>query len=361
MKKLGEILLDQGLLTPGQLENALRRQSMSGGRLGEHLVQMMLLDETQVCKMLAIQRAVPAVLPSELEEVPEEVIRAVPGELVSMYQIVPFKLLGRRLHVAMLEPDNIEMVDELSHKTGYIIRSYICMESVLHRAMSHYYQITLKSTTRADASVAASMMQDLIVHDNRFSTEQDEFNTDQNLVALDDSGQFALFDRVNILGDYTKSMFLDALGTKEVINYLLQLMEHLCDKVVFMIIDGEKNYYWSDISEFRRGNTGLPMRDRLQKSSFWSNYLVDPEIKFVNLESISGEIQWAPKMLKMERLQAFILVPVHIGNRLTGIVMGGTVSAVNLKEEIETFRKLRVMADCSLAILRCKRTIQEIE
>ncbi len=361
MKKLGEILLEKGLLTSDQLENALRRQSLSGGRLGEHLVQMMLVDEAQICQILGMQQAVSAAMPSDLDNIPGDVIQTISAEIARSYRAVPFKLLGKRLHVAMLDAGNIEMVDELSHKTNYIIRPYICMESVLYRALNKYYQIALQSTTRAEASIAASMMRDMMMFDDHLKPEQEDLDSDKTLVALDDSGQFALFDRINILGEHTKTLFVEALGAREIINYLLNLMEQLCDRVVFMILDGEKNYFWSDITDFRRGKAGLPLRNRLQKSVFWSHYLTKPKTEFVDLESISGEIPWAAKMLKMEDLQAFVLVPIHISKRLTGIAMGGADLAFNLREEVNTFDKLRIMAECSLTILRCKRTIQDIE
>ncbi|MBN1878522.1 hypothetical protein JW823_00250 [bacterium] len=361
MKKLGEILLDQGLLTPDQLEKVLRRQSMSGGRFGEHLVQMMLMDETQVCEMLALQKGIPAAMPSDLENIPDEVIQKLSGELVQSYRVVPFRVMGRRMHVAMLEADDIQLVDELSHKSGYIIRPYVCMESLLHRALAKYYQIAVNPVGRADATVEASMMQDLIVHDNQYSADKEIYETDQSLVALGDSGQFTVFDRTNILGTQTKSLFLEATGNKEAVGYFLQFMEQLCDRVVFLVLDNAKNFFWNDVADFRRGSKGVPLLDKLQKIPFWSEYLQNPEIKYVGFESDSNDMRWVPKMLRMEELQAFVVVPIHISHRLTGIAIGGTRSAFTLMEEVDTLNKLQVMTDCSLTILRCKRTIQEIE
>lgn len=361
MKKLGEILLDQGLLTPDQLEKVLRRQSMSGGRFGEHLVQMMLMDETQVCEMLALQKGVPAAMPSDLENIPDDVIQKLSGDIVQAYRIVPFRVLGRRLHVAMLEADDIQLVDELSHRSGYIIRPYICMESLLNRALAKYYHIAITPSVRADASAEAAMMNDIIVHDNQYTADDDIYNTNQNLVALGDSGQFTVFDRANILGTQTKSLFLDSTGHKETVGYFLQFMEQLCDRVVFLVLDNSKNHFWNDVADFRRGAKGVPLMDKLQKIPFWSEYLQNPEIKYVGYEAEASDMRWVPKMLRMEELQAFVVVPIHISHRMTGIAMGGTRSAFTLMEEIDTLNKLQVMTDCSLTILRCKRTIQEIE
>jgi hypothetical protein len=361
MKKLGEILLERDLVTPDQLENALRRQSMSGGRLGEHLVEMLILDEDQVCKMLGIQFGVPAAMPADLDNIPDDVVRIFPGELVQTYHVVPFKLQGKRLHVAMLEPDSIEIIDKIAHQTGCIVRSYISMESVIHRAMAKFFQITARSTFRPEASVTASLMDDIIIRDNQFDMEDDVSQPKENLLALDDSGQFTFVDRVNILGDHTKSLFLDAQTPQEIVKYLLQLVEQLCDRVVFLIVDGNNNYFWNELKEYRSGNKGKPLGETIYKSHFWKRYLESPDIKFVSLEPDSAEMLWAPKMLKMNKVNAFVLIPLHLSPGITGIAMGGAKSAFTLMEEIETFKKLQVMADCSLTILRCKRTIQESE
>ncbi|MCD4652870.1 hypothetical protein K8T06_02940, partial [bacterium] len=236
MKKLGEILLDQGLLTPDQLENVLRRQSMTGGRFGEHLVQMMLMDERQVNSMLSLQKGVPAVKPSDLENIPDEVLEKMPASIVETYRVIPFRVLGRRMHVAMLDPEDIQIVDEISHRSGYIIRPYICMESILNRALAKYYQIA--TTISADASVEASLMQDLIVHDNQYTADKAVYDAAPGLVAIGDSGQFSMFDRANILGAQTKNLFLDSTSNRETLGYFLQFMEQICDSTVFLAVDG---------------------------------------------------------------------------------------------------------------------------
>jgi len=359
MKKLGEILMDQGLITPDQLENVLRRQSMSGGRFGEHLVQMMLLDETQVHEMLALQKGVPAVKPSDLEDIPDDVLETLPGHIVESYRVIPFRLLGRRLHVAMLDPEDIQSVDDLSHRSGYIIRPYVCMESVLNRALARYYQIA--PTSSSDASVEASLMQDMIVHDNQYTADKAAYDSSPGLVAIDNTGQFTMFDRADIICDQTKNLFLDAGTKREALGYFLQFVEQICDRLVFMVIDGAKNNFWRDVSEFRAGSKGTPLYDKIYKSTFWKHFLNEPELKYFTIPPESQEFPWVPKMLKLENTRAFILVPVNISSRLLGIAVGGSTSAMQLKEEMDTLQKLQLITDCTLTILRCRRTIQNVE
>lgn len=359
MKKLGEILLDQGLITPDQLENVLRRQSMSGGRFGEHLVQMMLLDETKVHEMLALQKGVPAVNPDDLEDIPDDVIETLSGKMVESYRVVPFRLLGRRLHVAMLDPEDIQSVDELSHRSGYIIRPYVCMESVLNRALARYYQIA--PTSSSDASVEASLMQDMIVHDNQYTADKAAYDTSPSIMAIDNTGQFTMLDKAEIISEQTKALFLDSTTKREALGYFLQFSEQICDALVFMIVDGSKNNFWRNVSDFRTGSKGTPLYDKIYKSAFWKHFLSEPKLKYIEIPSDSTDFRWVHKMLKLENTRAFVLVPVQVSPRLLGIAMGGSASAMQLKDELDTFQKLQLIADCTLTILRCRRTIQDIE
>lgn len=359
MKKLGEILMDQGLITPDQLENVLRRQSMSGGRFGEHLVQMMLLDERQVHRMLSLQKGVPACSPENLESIPEDVLAKVSGEIAESFRIVPFRLLGRRLHVAMLDPEDIQIVDELSHRTGYIIRPYVCMESVLNRALAKHYQIIPASS--ADASVEASLMQDLIVHDNQYTAEKSVYDTGPGLVSIDDSGQFSMIDRSEIISKPTKKLFLESESNREALGFFLQFCEQMTDSLAFLAIDGVKNHIWRNVAEFRRGEKGKPLYDKLYKSPFWNRYLADPDLKYVTVSPEDHDLRWIPKLLKLDAVKACVFIPVRISSRLLGVTLGGSASSLQLREEMDTFQKLQIITECSLTILRCKRTIQEIE
>ena len=74
MKKLGEILLQDGLISQGQLDKALKRQVTAGGRLGTNLVEMMLLDDVRLGQILSRQSSIPDVHPKVLESIDQSVL-----------------------------------------------------------------------------------------------------------------------------------------------------------------------------------------------------------------------------------------------------------------------------------------------
>ena len=347
MRKLGEILLEEGLLSQEQLESALRRQMHSGGRLGTNLVEMMILDDVSLGQILSRQMGVPAVHPHVLETINADVLNTIPATLVEQYHSLPFKLEGRRLHVAMLNPSDINMVDELSHRSGYIIKAYICSESVLYRALSIHFQIPPPiRRTMEDEDVA---MENVIVHDT------------SGLVSLDDDGQFTLVDRADILGENTKTMFLEATTKTEVIGYFLQFLGYNCDKLAFLAYDQNKNYLWRDSTDFKKGKTGIVCGNQINRSKFWNRYLAKPGFFYTRLSNAGNEMNWVKPMLELDHVKALFLAPIQTSKKVVGIAIGGSTTAMRLEEELDTIKKLHVITISALKIQEYKKIILNME
>ncbi len=347
MRKLGEILLEEGLLSMDQLESALRRQSRSGGRLGTNLVEMMLMDDISLGQVLARQMGVPAVHPQVLEKIGNEVLGTIPANLVEHYKALPFKVEGRRLHVAMLDPSNIDLVDELSHRSGYIIKAYLCSESVLYRALSIHYQIPPPIRRTVD-DIEASM-ENVIVHDT------------SGLVSLDDDGQFTLVDRADILGMNTKKLFLDASSKTEVIGFFLQFLSYNCDKLAFLAYDNNKNYLWRDSHEFKKGKTGMVCGNQINKSKFWNRYLSKPGFFYTRLSNQGSEMNWVKPMLDLDHVKALFLAPIQTSRKVLGVAIGGSTTAMRLEEELDTIKKLHLITISALKIQEFKKIIINME
>src|SRR5512137_2809042 len=100
--KLGEILVEAGVMTPAQLGEALKSQVLYGGRLGTNLIEMGYLEENELAGYLSRKLGLPCVPPEQLMSVTPDIIRLVPKELEENYQIVPLALDKKRLTLAML-------------------------------------------------------------------------------------------------------------------------------------------------------------------------------------------------------------------------------------------------------------------
>src|SRR5688572_26589812 len=123
-KKLGEILVQAGLLNDSQLRAALTEQRRWGGPLGRILVEMKVISEEAMVQALSMQLNLPGVN-LEQKDIDSRVLDLVPGELAEQLSIVPFGAQGKFLDVAMVDPTNIAAIDTLRTKTRMNVRPYL--------------------------------------------------------------------------------------------------------------------------------------------------------------------------------------------------------------------------------------------
>ncbi|MHB9134002.1 MAG: GspE/PulE family protein [Armatimonadota bacterium] len=115
---IGKILLDQGKLTPDQLNQALALQKQSSERLGRVLVDHGFVSERDVLGAYAQQLNIPIFDPAKVTPDPA-VAKVIPDNLVQRYNIVPLRRNGNKLVVAMSDPTNVIALDDLRLVTGF--------------------------------------------------------------------------------------------------------------------------------------------------------------------------------------------------------------------------------------------------
>jgi type II secretion system (T2SS) protein E len=138
-KKIGELLLESGVINPEQIRKALGKQQRTrarGVRLGSVIVTLGFASLPEVAKALARQANLPFV---ELPEIPPEVRALVPLEFQIEHRLVPFRLeregRGERLHVAVDDPSDLRPVEELSFQLNKPIRVHVAAEDDLDRVL----------------------------------------------------------------------------------------------------------------------------------------------------------------------------------------------------------------------------------
>ena len=121
-KKLGEYLLEAGLVTEQQLKEALRRQRQTKEPLGHILSRTGMVSEADICHVLHTQLGLPIV---DLQAVAIEdgVIRLIKEELAKKYTAIPIEVENRTtLRVAMADPLNAAALEDLRFQSGYFVR-----------------------------------------------------------------------------------------------------------------------------------------------------------------------------------------------------------------------------------------------
>lgn len=139
--KLGEMLIKGGLLSSATLDDALKSQVIFGGRLGTNLIEMGCIGEEELARILSEKLRVPYADPRKLMEVPPAVIALISAELAEKHKLVPLRLDGRRLTIAMADPSDLPALDEIAFLTGYVIQPMVTPEIRLLAALEKYYGI----------------------------------------------------------------------------------------------------------------------------------------------------------------------------------------------------------------------------
>jgi type IV pilus assembly protein PilB len=139
--RLGELLVREGHLTTEQLGKALQEQSTNGTRLGLTLVKLGFVPETTVVKILARQHRMPAVDLSRFDVDPR-LLKLIPADLASKHTVLPLKREGRQLTVAIADPTNLGVVDDLKFITRYDIVPVLAGEYSMRAAIEKHYEGT---------------------------------------------------------------------------------------------------------------------------------------------------------------------------------------------------------------------------
>ena len=151
-KKLGEMLVEAGVLTEQGLRTALNEQRRWGGTLGSKLVDMKLVPEAEIVRVLSMQLSLPTI---DLENTPvsPDVIALVPTEMAHDHYLVPFAQPMKFLDVAMADPTNLGVLDELRIRTQLNIRPYLAGPRMIERALARYYPRGFARMHRPDLAV----------------------------------------------------------------------------------------------------------------------------------------------------------------------------------------------------------------
>ena len=136
--RLGEMLIKEGLLTEEQLTQVLAEQKGSGYRLGYVLVKQGLVDENAITKLLARQFRMPAVDLSRFEVDPH-ISKLIPAEIALKHTVLPLKREGRTLTVAMADPTNLGLIEDLKFITRYDLFPVIAGDYTLHALIEQQY------------------------------------------------------------------------------------------------------------------------------------------------------------------------------------------------------------------------------
>lgn len=139
-KRLAETLVEAGIITEAQLKNSLQRQLVMGGKIGTNLIELKYITDEQLEKALSMTYMMPAVTSDAFLDIPSDIINSIPKEIAIRHRIVPIKKGTKEITIAMENPNDVGVVDDLRFMTGCRITTLVASEVKIALALERYYE-----------------------------------------------------------------------------------------------------------------------------------------------------------------------------------------------------------------------------
>jgi type IV pilus assembly protein PilB len=137
-KRLGELLVENNILTAEQLSTALSAHKRTGLKLGQYLTRQGIVNENQVIDVLSSQLKIEQYRPDQYPVDPG-LSGLIPSDFAQKNQVIPLKKRGRLLTVALTDPLDINVLDALEVTTDSEVEPVICSEREFNQLFNTMY------------------------------------------------------------------------------------------------------------------------------------------------------------------------------------------------------------------------------
>ena len=173
-RRLGDLLVADGLITAEQLKKALAEQKGSPEKIGSVLTRLNYLNDEQLIGFLSRQYGVPSITLAQLD-IDSDVLRLVPAPIARKYEVIPVRKMGNSLALAMADPTNVFALDDISFMTNLQVLPLVASQTAIKKAIDRNYE----SKTEAITNVLSDMQTDLanveVVEDGEEGAKVDIF------------------------------------------------------------------------------------------------------------------------------------------------------------------------------------------
>lgn len=137
-KRIGDLLVEAGVITEAQLQLALSQQRELKMRLGDVLITQGYISQQQFIEVLEFQLGIPHVQLYR-QKIEQKVIQLIPHKMAEQHSVLPLRIEGNKLILAMADPLDYFAIDEIRIFTGLRIEAVIASQEELQRAITRYY------------------------------------------------------------------------------------------------------------------------------------------------------------------------------------------------------------------------------
>ena len=154
-QNIGDILLKLGLVTKAQYDKAVAEQKATNEPLAAVMIRLSMLTENVLLQFVSRQYNVPSMDLASFQLEPG-LIKLLRPELANKYMVIPIKRLGRTLTVAMLDPSDIFVIEDIKFGTGLEVKPVVAGYSALRRLLEQHYPLGKDLTVIAGGELATT-------------------------------------------------------------------------------------------------------------------------------------------------------------------------------------------------------------
>jgi len=182
--RLGELMVNKQLIDGNQLQEAYQKMRSEGTSFLNSLLELGAIQDEDMHTVLSEYFKVPAIKLADIE-LDQDIVSLVPEDISLKHKVIPINRTGATLVVAMSDPSNIEVVDELKFLTGLNIDMVVATENDIKDAINRYHD-------------SAEMLEDVMANFDDSDIEMAEYEDDFDLATIEsDSGSAPVVRLVN--------------------------------------------------------------------------------------------------------------------------------------------------------------------
>jgi hypothetical protein len=333
-------------------------------------VELGYVEEDVLAQLLSRKLGVPSIGKKELDAVPRELIQNFPRHLVETHNVVPIKLEGNRLSLAMTDPTDYRAIEEVGFATGHVVRPFIAPDVQISQALAKYYriisgqaryQMVAEQKRKKDASEAAKLatitMPTLTESGELLNvTIPAEF---KGFAHLHDDVMSDLFPQADDISRYTvDSLSMDFAGARsrdDVANVFINYLGQEFSSGALFIVRGNSAVGWRGVSAGEKISGFSELSLLLSKPSVLRDVVESKNLSMGALIN-TPENRQILKTLNIPSDVSLLVLPVIMMNKVVAVVLV-TADMDKLGRRLTELQKLVRKASLAFEMLIIKNKI----
>ncbi len=216
-KRLGQLLVEAGIITAEELSQALDRQRLTGERLGEALAELGFVSERDIVRALAGQLEIEVFDPSKVAALDPEVVLAIPETMARHHHALAVERDGDVLTVAMADPLDLVALDDIRVASGCGLKPQVGTQEEIDAAITEAYRNAMASHHIEEAIAGCKLELD----GTCVMEEKEEFSEQELRSKAEDAPIVRLVNLImsQAIGERATDVHIEPLEDRVVVRY----------------------------------------------------------------------------------------------------------------------------------------------